>query len=204
MSEEESKTRLNELVRSHLDSVNDRLREDRVLFIHEINPTPPRFIAEMAASRAQTGVRRVNVIREFCNSVLEKEAEACGMLFPDRPSHAMQVATSPMNKNAMKFSMWSRKDDWHLTYPRWYESPRERVDRRHVERFELTHDQIFFMNWLLQWHRMVWKLEENNAELMEKDLEALVETCKEDHEIVVPYPQDPIKSALKEGNHSST
>ena len=204
MSEEESKTRLNELVRSHLDSVNDRLREDRVLFIPEINPTPPRFIAEMTASRVKTGELRLQVMHEFCNSVLGKEAKACGMLFPDIDPLAMQVATSPMHKNAMKFSMWGRKDDWHLTYPRWYESPRERVDRRHVDRYELTHDQVFFMNWLLQWHRMVWKLEEKNAEFTEKDLEALAETCKEDHEDVVPYPQDLIKSALKEGNHSST
>jgi hypothetical protein len=131
--------------------------------------------------------RPLRLVVDFYDSVINNEATACGMRVIGRGIEAITIATDEMDGGNDKFVLFSNLTTWKyfdvsmgLCY----------IDGRIAAKYKLTRDQIFFMNWLFKWHKEVQELYESMTGFTEKDLETLVETCKDDHEIVVPYPQD--------------
>lgn len=143
----------------------------------------------------------LRLVLGFYDFVIEDEAKSCNMRIVARGIESIGIATEEMDGGGKRFRTCSTRENWDSNERHGF----SRINGRIVAKYKLTRDQIFFMNWLFKWRKEIQELYESRTEFTREDLEALVETCKEDHEDMVPYPQDVIhKSASKEGTYSST
>lgn len=137
-------------------------------------------------------------VREAILDLIVPEAGACGMRIISGSIHGVDLATDKMNGGNESFKIMLGFDTFICYVLDGTTLELRPVGERVVSIYDLTREQVFFMNWLFKWYNTMkeWCLKKSSMTL--KDLEALIETCKEDHEDVVPYPQGGmIKSASK-------